>query len=331
MTGIVGSYLAGMRVGEGREFSGMTLFPVFREGRSPLRYRVLSECLADGSVEVTERPSATVPMLWLVNRSDEMVLVMDGEEIVGGKQNRMVNASFLIAAKSEVELPVTCVEHGRWHDVSANFLAGEAAPAFLRRAKDEQVKANLRTAQRPMADQGAVWDAIALKHRAEGTHSRTGALHDIYEQKAKSLAGYERAFPVEQGAVGFAVALDGGMVGADLFDQPEAAAKLWAKVVRSYAMDARGIEDKLVARDRAEKLLKRIVDARVETFPSIGVGQDLRLEGDGANATALVFEGIVVHLGVFRIHGKRAGVDYTGMARASMRRRMQRSGGGSVY
>lgn len=169
MQGIVDGYLAALRVGEGKSFGGMTLFPVSREGESPLRYRVLAEALADGAVEVRERPSATVPELWLVNRSDEMVLAMDGEEIVGGKQNRMVNASFLIAPKSEVMLPVTCVEHGRWHDVAPRFMPGEAAPAFLRRAKDEQVKANLRAASRPMADQGAVWEAIASRQRKEGS------------------------------------------------------------------------------------------------------------------------------------------------------------------
>jgi len=324
MQGIVDGYLAVVRVGEGKAFGGMTLFPVFRQGESPLRYRTLGEALLGGSVEVRERPSASVPELWLVNRSDEMVLVMDGEEIVGGKQNRMVNASFLIAPKSEVALPVTCVEHGRWHDVAPNFMAGEAAPAFLRRAKETQVKENLRAAARPMADQGAVWDAIAEKQRVEGVHSRTGAMNDLYQQKAKSLEEYQRAFPVVDGAVGMAVALNGGMVGADLFDQAATAARLWPKLVRSYAMDVvAGREERPVARERAEKLLKRLVGARVETFPSIALGQDVRLEGDGANGAALVYEGIVVHLGVFRVHRRGAYGDATRVVRASTRRRMR--------
>lgn len=325
MQAIVDSYLAGTQVSQGSYYRGMTLFPLRRKGESPLTYRVLSEALADGSVEVRERPSATVPELWLINRSDAMVLVMDGEEIVGGKQNRMVNASFLIAPHSEVALPVTCVEHGRWHDVAPRFSSGEAAPAFLRRAKEMQVRQHLRADARPMADQGAVWAAIAEKHRDEGTHSPTGALHDIYLQKGASLAEFERAFPAVEGAVGMAVALNGQMMGADLFDQPATAAKLWPKLVRSYAMDAPPEpQEKPVSEERAGRLLRRLVGARVEVYPSIALGQDLRLEGDRATGSALVYEAVVVHMSIFRVHGRRAQAEAGGIARASTRGRLWR-------
>jgi len=76
-------------------------------------------------VEVREKGSVTVPELYLVNRSDSMVLVMGGEEVVGGKQNRMVNTSFLIGPQAEVDLAVTCLEQGRWRDVAPRFSGGE--------------------------------------------------------------------------------------------------------------------------------------------------------------------------------------------------------------
>jgi len=68
MQAIVDGYLANIKVGEGKSFEGMTLFPLFREGESPLRYRVLAEAMTSGAVEVREQPSATVPELWLANR-----------------------------------------------------------------------------------------------------------------------------------------------------------------------------------------------------------------------------------------------------------------------
>src|SRR5512142_1737990 len=108
MQTVMDAYLGTVTVGEGKSFGSITLFPIFSSSISPLRYRVLSEALADGSVVVTEKPSAQVPELRLVNRSDSMVLVLDGEEVVGGRQNRIVNASVLIGAHSEVPLPVTC-------------------------------------------------------------------------------------------------------------------------------------------------------------------------------------------------------------------------------
>ena len=94
MRAIMDGYLNSVTVGEGKPVGSMTLFPLSRKGASPLRFKVLAEALQDGSVVVTEKPLASVPELWLANRSDSMVL--DGEEMVGGLQNRVVNASFLI-------------------------------------------------------------------------------------------------------------------------------------------------------------------------------------------------------------------------------------------
>jgi hypothetical protein len=326
MQGVVDGYLGSLRVGDGKAFDRMTLFPVFREGESGLRYLVLSEALANGSVEVRERPSATVPELWLVNRSEWMVLALDGEEVVGGKQNRIVNASFLVGAKSEVALPVTCVEHGRWHDVGPRFGSGESSYHSLRREKELQVRESLRAMGKAEANQGAVWDSIARKREAARAPSATGAMADIYLERGKGLEEYEGAFPLVEGAVGMAVALNGRMAGADLFDQAGTAAKVWGKLVRSYAMDAMdGEVGSPVARSRAERLLGRVRGARAEVFPSIGVGRDVRLEGDRATGAALAYEGSVVHLAIFRMHG-RGSQGAGGMARASLRRRMQGRG-----
>ena len=57
--------------------------------------------------------SGTVPELKVVNKSDTMILILDGEELVGTKQNRIVNTTLLIAGKDTVVIPVSCVEQGR--------------------------------------------------------------------------------------------------------------------------------------------------------------------------------------------------------------------------
>jgi hypothetical protein len=332
MQTIVEKYLASLVVGEGTAFEKMRLFPIFREGGSPLKYRVLAEALADGSVEVREKPSATVPELWLVNHSEHMVLVLGGEEVVGGKQNRMVNASCLIAPRSELALPVTCVEHGRWHHQSASFGAGEAVYHSLRKETSLQVKQGLRATSRPLADQGAVWDEIADRSRALQIHSPTMAMHALYEQRTGRLADYEQAFPVVEGAVGVAVTLGSQLAGADLFDQPATAARLWARLVRSYALDAldapagNGCDKGQVA-----GFLARLASARTEVYPSLGVGQDVRLGGAGVEGAALVYEDVVVHLSAFPAAAPANGIQpaahHGHVARASTRQRLARTPG----
>lgn len=321
-------WLGGLEVGEGLAHEGMTVFAVRPgangDGAASLEYGTLAEGIAEGWLRVSERPSASVPELVLVNRGQMMALILDGEEIVGGKQNRIVNASFLVGAGSEVLLPVSCVEHGRWHDVSPVFAAGEASPHSLKREKYQQVNASLRSTGRAEADQGAIWDHLARREVEFGQHSATGAMNEIYHSRDEVLAGFERLLPYQEGAIGLVAALNGKLAGADLFDQPRTARVVWGKLVRSYALDALGKEPGApVVKDRAAKLLARFKGARGEVYPSLALGEDVRLQGDGAVGSALVHQGTPVHVSLFRTY--RNGASASGrMASASARRNLRR-------
>ena len=323
--------LASLRVGVGAAHAGMTVFPVFASSAAApaLRYRTLEQAIADGAVEVVEQASATVPELTLRNKGAVMIFVLDGEEVIGGRQNRIVNASFLIAENSTVTLPVTCVEHGRWHDVSRVFSSGESMPHAMRLAKHRQVSASLARMSRPIADQGATWDAIAEKQVTTGTRSATGALHDIYQSQQERLSAWEQTFPYVPGALGFIIGLGGQITGADLFDQPETAEALWPKLRRSYALDALEVTASApIEQEQAEGLLARARGARYEVYPSLALGEDTRFEGDGVFGGGLVYEETPIHISLFRSDDQttqtttRAGM----LARASHRRQHYTSG-----
>jgi hypothetical protein len=289
----------------------------------PLRYRTLEEALGEGWVKVVEKPSASVPELVLQNMGQLMVLVLDGEEIVGGKQNRIVNASFLVAAGATVTLPVTCVEHGRWHDVSPVFSSGEASYFSLRQAKHVQVSQSLRATGSARADQGAIWALVAESQAAARVASPTGAMHDIYRQRHQDIGAYQQAFPYVAGAIGAILAMNGQVAGADLFDQPRTAEVLWPRLVRSYALDALdGRSGAPANRDQARELLARGRAARAEVYPSLALGEDVRLEGDGVVGGALVFEHIPVHINLFGTRGDPV-ITHGQIARSSVRRGFQ--------
>jgi hypothetical protein len=323
--------LASLRVGVGAAHAGMTVFPIFPAGTAApaLRYRTLEQAIAEGAVEVVEQASATVPELTLRNKGAVMIFVLDGEEVIGGRQNRIVNASFLIAANSTVTLPVTCVEHGRWHDVSRVFSSGESMPHAMRLAKHRQVSASLARMSRPIADQGATWDAIAEKQATTGTRSATGALHDIYQSQQERLSAWEQTFPYVPGAVGFIIGLGGQITGADLFDQPETAEALWPKLRRSYALDALEVTASApIEQEQAEGLLARARGARYQVYPSLALGEDARFEGEGVFGGGLLYEETPIHISLFRSDDQttqtttRAGM----LARASQRRQHYTSG-----
>ena len=326
--GVVLARLSAVVVGEGIAHERMVLFPLFAEdgdgsSREAFDYRTIEEAIAEGWVEVSEQPAATVPELVLWNKSTAIVLVLDGEEIVGGRQNRIVNVTFLVGAGAKATLPVSCVEHGRWHEVSPRFAPGEVSYFSLKREKHEQVRANLRASGQPMADQSAIWGRLAERHAAARTDSATGAMDDLYKKREEALAGYARAFAYVVGAVGMIVALDGGIAGAEIFDQSRTAAALWPKLVRSYALDAPdGSGGALVEHGGAVGFLARTQGARCEVYPSLALGEDVRLEGDGVIGAALVYRSVPVHIGLFRTRdGSASGRG--GMVAASLRRRFR--------
>ncbi|HEV7127238.1 MAG TPA: DUF6569 family protein, partial [Ktedonobacterales bacterium] len=272
----------------------VAIFPIFAAaggGVSALEYRTLAEALADGSVRVAEREQASVPELVLQNTGTTMVLILDGEEIVGGRQNRVVNASFLVPAHMTTPLPVTCVEHGRWHDTSPVFSSGEASNMSMRSMKHAQVTASLRTSGRHLSDQGAIWDSVAHTSDLNRTSSPSGAMHDVYRSRASDISSYQQAFPYVAGALGLLVALNGQVVGADLFDQARTAEQVWPKLVRSYALDAlTGEPGAAIEREDAERLLEAARNARYEVFPSLALGEDVRFESDAVIGGGLVYQ-----------------------------------------
>ena len=116
--------LASITLGPAVVIDNLTMFPLLRTGANPasLEYSVLDEALAAGVAEITEvSEHGSVPELKFVNRGPKPVLLVDGEELLGAKQNRIVNLTILVAANSALTIPVSCVEAGRWRSSSRAF------------------------------------------------------------------------------------------------------------------------------------------------------------------------------------------------------------------
>lgn len=130
-------------------------------------YLTLEEALREEAVVITElSEGGYVPELKLINQSESKVLILDGEELKGAKQNRIVNATFLIGPRMEAIIPVSCVEAGRWSYRSRNFDSGEKIMHFsLRREDQKEVSKSLREQKTFRSNQGMIWDGLAAKVR----------------------------------------------------------------------------------------------------------------------------------------------------------------------
>ena len=208
--------LAGLTLGPMRRFGGLCLYPLIGDDLSTMPYRILDEALTAGMLTIAELgEGGTVPELAVTNRGDVRVLIVDGEELVGAKQNRIVNTSVLVEAHRTLRLPVSCVEAGRWRGETAQFSSGGSQyNARGRQKKIAEVSDSLLLSGRPVASQSRVWSDIHTKLDRLGVSSKTGALHDATVAYGADLHGYQVALasPLPR-QVGAAFALGGSLIG----------------------------------------------------------------------------------------------------------------------
>ena len=307
--------LATTRLGPRQAAKALSLWPLLlREGAEAPRtpsYVSLATALAKGLVLVDEvSEGGSVPHVRVSNRGEVAVLFLFGEEIRGAKQNRVANASFLVAAGSSVVLDVSCVEAGRWHrSPGVRFSAGESVVSNSLRRKMELKVSRARSLGGGFhADQGEVWDEIQERIQHVGASSPTRAYDDYVRSRGSDVEEIGKAFrPVER-QVGFVAALGDEVVGMEAIGSPEVFAEKFRALVRAYAIDAvdagfvRGRDGAPAGTrprfDAPEPFLAAAARAGLGVGASLGLGEDLRLEDVDVAGCALACGGLV-HATVF--------------------------------
>lgn len=296
------SLLRGIRVADPIHSEEFHVFGLSWEQTKAIDYLTLDQALADEVVAISEvSEGGSVPRLLVVNRSDRAVFLMAGEQLIGAKQNRVVNTSIMVGARTEFPMPVTCVEQGRWSYRSRGFrTSGTSSHHALRVMMAKHVHASYQAFGRADSDQGAVWREVARKLRHFEHRSPSGALHDAYESVEARLKRFHDDLTPGEGWSGALFCFGDSIVGADLFDKPSTLRLLWPKLVRAYAFDSlEGERRGTVDRSAVEEWLSGLSRTAVDSFPSEGIGTDVRLEGDRLAGALLLVDDVPVHLQAF--------------------------------
>ncbi len=240
-----------------------------------------------------------VPELTIVNNGAVPVLVLDGEELVGAKQNRIVNLSILVPAHTKLPLPSRASRPHRWQHRSRAFAAaGRTHYASGRAMKVQQVSCSLQMHGERHADQGAIWADIDAKSERMAAPSPTRAAAAMYDKARADLDAFQARLEAVPRQVGAVFAINGAIVGLELFDSAATWRKSMRKIVESYGLDAldRREEKKGRARRDPKRFLASVSAAAVETFPAVGLGEDLRLRAPRIAGAALAVDQQLVHL-----------------------------------
>jgi len=185
MDNLINDFITGIDFGEVQVFKNLQIIPLLTKGEEGPVYLTLKEALEKRLLVITEvSAQASVPELKVLNNADLPVFLLDGEELAGAKQNRVLNTSILVKEKSELIIPVSCTEQGRWSYQSAEFYNSENIMSRnLRSKKAANVSSSLKESGSYRSDQGAVWENIEEMSASAGVHSSTGAMKDVFEGK----------------------------------------------------------------------------------------------------------------------------------------------------
>ena len=247
-------------------------------------------------VETDVAPSAyqgaSVNELVLVNDSSRPLILLSGEVVSGGKQNRIIGMDLIVPPKSEpVSLTVFCVEHGRWSSGPAAFGSAGAIAHPGIRAEAEFSK-----------NQSGVWDKVGGTGAAMGVGSPTGSYMDMVTSSMAERARKAVELPIERefeqklrealrgrGVVGAVVAINGQLVWSDVFSSAALFREYWPKLLRSYAVEAQsqpGVSKPLPGLKEAQAFLEA-VHGHVTVESRSGVYRRTEIASTGFQVEAL--------------------------------------------
>jgi ARG/rhodanese/phosphatase superfamily protein len=297
---ILNNFIENLYTGEQIAVDGLRLTPLFVKEEGRLPYLELEEALRQNLVEITEvSEQGSVPNLQVTNKSLSDILILDGEELLGAKQNRVVNTTIVVPAHSSVVTPVSCVEQGRWRYTSKEFSTGDSfSYPSLRRQKHRDVTSSLRATGSFASDQSRIWDDISQKAARMDVTSDTMAMSDIFESRTESQEHLQHEVPYQEKQVGFFAFIKDGFAGGDVFGSSDLCRKKLPKLVRSYYLDSldEGVQFPAIT---VEQILKQIQAAEPEQFASIGKGTEVRFESKDVQGSCKVVDEFIPHLMVF--------------------------------
>ena len=291
----------GVSVSEGE----LSVIPLLNESATEANYLTFEAAMKRGGITVEElSESGSVPELRVKNRESQPVFVLDGEQLLGAKQNRIVNLSLMVPAQSEMVIPVTCVERGRWsHRHDRSRPSDHVMYAEGRADKMDHVSASMNrgtSVRHRRADQSAVWSGIRKKSMRMRSYSAAEAMHEIFSAHKPRLETFVERFTPAEYQVGAIFMVRNVECGVELFDSVSTCATYLPQLVKSWAVDAidRIRVEQLAGRDKVN-ILKELLTGSWNVSPALGLGWDARRREKALTAGALLVEDRAIHVACF--------------------------------
>lgn len=279
-----------LNLAERQDYENITVVPILSDTDVPFDVLDLNEGLKMGLVNIEECDKTHVEKVELKNNSVSPLILLDGEEIAGSVQNRIIAQTMIIPPKSEMEIPVNCSEKGRNTYKSAFHYSNYIANSNTRRKKIYN-KNNPR--------QEVVWNSIDDLEKDKNTYSKTKALRDSYEKNKYDIDSYLKHFKMESNQVGVICIVE-NRVGIEIFNNHLLYEKYDEMLLRSYIIDSSNNKKADISNRELENILASINDDSFIKKETVGLGKYYKISNSYGNGSILIYENSIVHASFFK-------------------------------
>jgi len=290
---------ATLHLGAGTMAGPLTVFPIWTD--APVaRRRPYATTLADGGAVTEAAGGPSVGGVTVTNPGPRPLLLFEGTVLDGGWQHRAIVHDVLVPAGVPLDVPVACVEQGRWHGSTTQRTSRRQVPLAVRgalRGIRREVAAGTRSTG---VDQGDVWRRVSRYERVYGG-SATSSLVDVQDRAAREVDALVVGLRPLYGQRGVLVGVAGHPVLLEVFDHPRTLAEQWDAIVRAVALDAVGVPEIPTPGYRARAFVQR-VHRLVESDGLFMVeAAGLERRDDLVDVRMLALRGVDLHLAAVNV------------------------------
>ena len=222
------------------------------------------------------------------------LILIDGEEVVGGDQNRIVNATILIDAKSEMGIPVSCTEKGRWGYKSEFKQSHYIANYKTRRAKEYASRSQHHY-------QDVIWSSIHDLEVENAFASPTSAMEESYENLKINHDKFIKEFDIVKDQNGIIIIIDGKIEGFEVFLNSEIYKEFHEKILKSYLIDAEINENQYpVNIGAAQDALDKAYESSFTEKETRGLEKAYTFENQDGLGTLYAYNDKIIHWSYFK-------------------------------
>ncbi len=303
---LVGQY----SLGPVQKHKNIAIVPIKVHKESAVDYITYMEAANKGLLDMRE--TGSVNLLKFFKKTAKKILMIKGEGVIGGKQNRIFSVNGLVGSK-EIDVPVHCQQQSRWHYDGPVMHGGSqeqfGSAEFVMAAS---VRSHLYKAGARGGQQSQTWNHIDNIAKRLGSSSASKDYQEIIGKKKNDIEDYVRKFDYIEGQTGVVCIIGKGKEKTyfvDMFDKGKTMSNQYKRLLESYTVDALSAKDfdgdtSDATQKEAGDFLDEVLKQHTEESKSLDLGTDHEMLGKEIEGSALVMDDTVVYLNA------RKGLEY---------------------